>query len=62
MDVFEAVAKECDEKTEQLSTYLASGSAKSYEEYQRLCGQIKGLLHAKEYTLSLKQQWEESDD
>lgn len=62
MDLFEAVAKECDEKIQQLQVHLSAGSAKSYEEYQNLCGQIKGLLHAKNYTLSLKQEWESSDD
>lgn len=62
MDLFEAISKECDEKTEQLSSYLANGSAKSYEEYQRLCGQIAGLLYAKEYTLSLKHKWENDDE
>lgn len=62
MDVYTAVAKECDEKVDQLRNHLSSGGAKSHEEYQRLCGQIAGLLYAKEYTLSLKQQWESSDD
>lgn len=62
MDVFSAVAKECDEKIQQLQEHLSAGSAKSYDEYQKLCGQIQGLLHAKTYTLSLKQEWESSDD
>lgn len=62
MDVLDLVMKECDEKCEQLRSFLSAGSAKSYEEYQKLCGQIQGLLHAKDYTLTLKQQWENSDD
>ena len=62
MDVYAAVAKECDEKVEQLRNHLSAGGAKSYEEYQKLCGQIAGLLHAKDYTLSLKHEWESSDD
>lgn len=62
MDVLDAVMKECEEKVQQLRGYLSAGSAKNYEEYQKLCGQISGLLYAKDYALSLKQQWESSDD
>ena len=61
MDVFDAIIKEMDEKIVQLKDYLATGRA-TLEEYKQLCGEIKGLLFAKEYALSLKRNFEESDD
>lgn len=60
MNALEAIVKEIDEKAAQLSNYIAAGSAKSYDEYQNLCGQVKGLLHVREYTTSLNQEIEES--
>lgn len=61
MDVFEAIAKEADEKTSQLKNHIASGRATTYEEYKYLCGQIQGLLYAKDYALGLRRQIEESE-
>lgn len=62
MDVLDVVVKECIEKVDQLKDHLATGSVKSYEEYQRICGQITGLLSAMNYALSLKQNLEQSDE
>ena len=62
MDIFQAIVKEMDEKIDQLKDYLSSGRTKDFEEYKQLCGQISGLLYAKDYALSLKQKWESSDD
>jgi len=42
--------------------WLASGQAKHYAEYQRICGEIKGLLFAKQEKLDLKQKMENSDE
>lgn len=61
MDVFEVLAKEMDEKLGQLRDHIASGRATNYEEYKYLCGQIQGLLYAKDYSLGLKRQVEESE-
>ena len=62
MDGFEAIAKEMEDKVVQLKDYLATGRATTYEEYKMLCGEIKGLLFAKDYSLGLKRTVEESDD
>lgn len=62
MDVFEAIAKEMDEKIAQLKDYLASGRTTNHEEYKYLCGQITGLLYARGYALDLKQNLENSDE
>lgn len=62
MDALEFIVKQTDEKISQLKDYLAEGKAESYEEYKRLCGEIKGLLTARGYALDLQQRMENMDD
>jgi len=62
MDAFEVIVKEINDKVEQLIEYLGAGKAETFEEYKRLCGEIKGLLTARGYTLDLKQRMEHSDE
>ena len=62
MNAFEVLIQQADEKLEQLKEYLAEGKADSYEEYKKLCGEIRGLLIMRGYTLDLKQRMETSDD
>lgn len=62
MDALEAIVEQTDDKISQLKDYLAEGKAESYEEYKRLCGEIKGLLTARGYALDLQQRMENMDD
>jgi hypothetical protein len=62
MNAFEVLIQQADEKVEQLRDYLADGKAESFEEYKKLCGEIRGLLIMRGYTLDLKQRLENSDD
>ena len=62
MNAFEVLIQQADEKLEQLKEYLAEGKADSYEEYKKLCGEIRGLLIMRGYVLDLKQRLEKSDD
>jgi hypothetical protein len=62
MDVFDILIKQADEKLEQLKEHLAQGRAESFEEYKKLCGEVRGLLIMRGYTLDLKQRMENSDD
>lgn len=62
MDIFEVIQKEMDEKIVQLREYLSSGKAATYEEYKQTCGEIKGLLYARQFALDLKRNVEERDD
>lgn len=62
MDVIDVLVKQSDEKIAQLRDYLAEGRAESYEEYKKLCGEIKGLLTARGYALDLQQTMENMDD
>ena len=41
---------------------LASGSCRTFEEYQKLCGIIQGLALAERYLLDLAQKVEESNE
>ena len=62
MDVIDVLVKQSDEKVAQLRDYLAEGRAESFEEYKKLCGEIKGLLTARGYALDLQQTMENMDD
>jgi len=56
------VASEIDQKVKQIQEFLAGGSVRSFEEYQGLCGQIKGLLTARSYIQDLTHHMESSDE
>jgi hypothetical protein len=62
MDAFEVLVKQLDEKVQQLSEYIGEGKAETFEEYKKLCGEIRGLLIARGYALDLKQRLEHSDE
>jgi hypothetical protein len=62
MDVIDVLVKQSDEKVAQLRYYLAEGRAESFEEYKKLCGEIKGLLTVRGYALDLQQTMEKMDD
>jgi hypothetical protein len=62
MNAFDILIKQADEKIEQLKDYLAEGKAESFEEYKKLCGEVRGLLIMRGYTLDLKQRMENADD
>jgi len=62
MDAMDVLVQQADEKITSLKDWLAEGKAESFEEYKRLCGEIRGLLIARGYALDLKQTMENSDD
>ena len=62
MDILTAITVELDEKVKQLKDHLAAGRAQTFEEYKQLCGEIKGLLFARQYALDLQRNLEISDD
>jgi len=62
MDVLEVLSNEVDKKVQQLKEWLGSGQAHDYPGYQRVCGEIRGLLIAKQQILDLKQNLENSND
>ena len=62
MDAFEVIIKEIDDKVKQLLEHMGAGKADTFEEYKRLCGEVRGLLTARGYTLDLKNRMEDSDE
>jgi len=62
MNAFEILIQQADEKIGQLKDFLAEGKAESFEDYKKLCGEVRGLLIMRGYTLDLKQRLETSDD
>lgn len=60
--VFDVLTDECDSKIEQLKEFLATGNAKTYEEYRAICGEIKGLLTMRQRVTDLQHTMENSDE
>ena len=62
MTELEIIVEQTDDKVSQLKDFLAEGKCESFEEYKRICGEIRGLLTARGYALDLKQKMENSDE
>jgi hypothetical protein len=62
MDTFEVLVQELDKELVQKRDWVASGQAKDFADYQRMCGEIHGLLIARQEVLDLKQKVEHSDE
>ena len=62
MDASDVLVQNLDKEVIAKRDWIASGQAKDYAEYQRICGEIKGLLFAKQEILDLKQKMEHSNE
>ena len=62
MNALDVLIQQINEKIEQLKEGVSNGNAQSFEEHKKICGEIRGLLTAKQYTLDLKQRMENSDE
>jgi len=62
MNALDVLVQQADEKVAQIKDWLADGKADSFEEYKKLCGEVRGLLIMRGYILDLKQTMENSDD
>jgi hypothetical protein len=62
MDAADVLIQQMNEEIRTIETNLGAGAAKDYNEYQNLCGKIRGLLIAREAINDLKQTMENSDD
>lgn len=56
------VESKLNERRKQIEDTLASGVAKDYVEYQRLCGVISGLDYATQIILDLAKRLEREDE
>lgn len=61
MDAFEVLLQTIDDAVQSKREWLASGQAPDYTEYKRICGEIHGLLFARQEALDLKQKMENFD-
>jgi hypothetical protein len=58
MDNFDVIVKNIDDKIFQLRDFVATGNVNDLSEYKATCGQIRGLLTAREFVLDQKQKSE----
>lgn len=54
--------QQIDDKVSRLQEALGTGAAKDYADYQKMCGEIQGLLIARLNILDLRKNLEHSDD
>lgn len=62
MSPLEIVMTQIDDKIEQIKDFMASGRASSFEDYQKMCGEIRGLLSARSYAQDLQSNLENMDE
>ena len=58
MDDFDVIVKNIDDKIRQLRDFVTTGNVDDLSEYKAMCGQIRGLLIAREFVLDQKQKSE----
>ena len=56
------LTNQIDEKVARLQEALGTGVAKDYPEYQKMCGEVQGLLTARLYISDLARNIEDSDE
>jgi len=56
------VVKTIDNKVVQLQEALADGRVESFDEYKKVCGEIRGLLTARNYITDLNKSMESSNE
>lgn len=61
MTELEVIVKQIDDKVEQLKEAVMVGNLE-YTGYQKICGEVRGLLIARGYALDLKERLEKSDE
>ena len=58
----EALRKEIRKDMNNYSDDLANGVCRSFDEYQKLCGVIRGLALAEDHLIAMQKKVEESDE
>ena len=61
MTELEVIVKQIDDKVEQLKEAVLVGNL-DFTGYQKICGEVRGLLIARGYALDLKDRLEKSDE
>ena len=58
----EVLLKQVRDKREQIIEAVSNNAAKDYSEYQKLCGEIRGLSLAEGFILDLAKKMEFADE
>ena len=58
----EYISAKLDERRVEIEQHLGRGAAKTYDEYQKLCGLIQGLEFAKQLIEDLAERMEKDDE
>jgi hypothetical protein len=58
----EALRKEIRKDMNNYSDDLANGVCRSFDEYQKLCGVIRGLAIAEDHLIAMQKKVEETDE
>jgi uncharacterized protein YaaR (DUF327 family) len=61
MTELEVIVQQIDEKVEQLKEAVLVGNL-DFTGYQKICGEVRGLLIARGYALDLKDKMEKLDE
>ena len=62
MNALDLLLKQIDDKVRRLEEVLGAGEAKDFADYQRICGEIKGLFTTRMFVTDLKQNMENLDE
>jgi len=62
MNALDVLVNQINERVVMLTTAMCVGNLESFEEYKRLCGEVRGLLTAEDYIKALKNKLETLDD
>jgi hypothetical protein len=60
--VANVLLKNIDDRVLQLQEALADGRVETYDEYKKVCGEVRGLLTARNYITDLNKAMENSDE
>lgn len=62
MNAFDVLIQQINDEVALIQDAICHGKADSFDEYKRLCGEVRGLLIARELTEVLRNKMENSDD
>lgn len=62
MDYLDEVVRQINERLKPIEAAIVSGRTESFEEYKRLCGEIRGMLIARSIVTTLKDKVETYDE
>jgi len=62
MNALDVLISQLNERVAMLSTAICNGNLETFEEYKKLCGEVRGLLTAEDYIKALKNKLETLDD